>query len=151
MYGYGLPLLSVVFEKSPWRSSAVGIRYRDDVVAARARLEFLGVEEEQLVAAARLADGTADRIPPVALPRGRSSDRRSGCSSWLLAFQSELRSTSYSEPRNRLVPLFVTARDLQPARAAVLGLVVRDEHLDLGDRLDVDVDERAVAAGVHRR
>src|SRR5262249_26965323 len=42
-----------------------------DLVAARARLELLGVEEEHSVLAARLANRTADRVSPVLLLQHR--------------------------------------------------------------------------------
>ena len=118
-------------------------------VAGRARTVLVGVEEEQLVVAAGLADRAADHVAPVArLVHGPG-----------LAVQPRL-------PGVRVpvrVPLVIVElsaeavraaardrRDLQAARAAVLGLIPGGEQLDLGDRglREVQTAHDAVVAGV---
>ena len=64
------------------------------VVAAGARRELMAVEEEHLVAAARLADRSANRIAEIALLQHRLRIAVQDGSSWLFEYQSELRSTS---------------------------------------------------------
>src|SRR6185436_18833484 len=104
----------------------------------------------QLVVAARLADGAADRVaqnlgtglrlriavllvdPAVLVPIRVGLDVVAGA----------------SEPVRSALG---HGGDLQAARAAVLGLVALRQNLDLADRVDVHVQHLAVVAGVHRR
>ena len=150
MYGNGAPRLSVVvrevaraFERG---RHAEAVR----VVARRARREFLAEEEEQLVVASGLADGTADREAPVALvDLGLRSPLR------MLVLRVGIPLRVALDVVDRSVEPIRSAlggrRDLQAARPAVLGLVRRREDLDFLDRLDVHLQEHRVAAGVHRR
>ena len=114
-------------------------------------VEFLRIEEKELVVAARLAD------------RGRRSRTRCPAPSRSSSGRCSVRSRGYShssrncgahcrrEPRNWLVPLLVTASDLQTAAETIFSLISGLEHLDLGDRLGVHVEQRRTAApGVHR-
>ena len=121
-----------------------------DVVAFRARRELLTVEEEQLVSAAWFADRPAHRETPVFFPQHR------------LRVAVEIIRLAVGVPVG--TPLDVVhrsaesvgaalghRRDVHAARPPVLRLVARREHLDLRDRLHVHLQQRTIAAGVHRR
>ena len=112
----------------------------------------MAVEEEHPVLAAGPADGSAERVADVELPRHRVR----------IAVQL-LGPPVVHERRRPLVaehgPFELVGaaarhrRDLQPARSSELGLVRRREHLHLGHRVDrqVQAAEQAIVPGVHRR
>ncbi len=122
----------------------------DHVVAGGPRLELLGVEEEQLVVAARLPDRTADRETPVPLPQRRL---RIAVEDVGPAVGVPVR-VAFDVVERAAILIGAALGDrghLQAARPPVLGLITRREYLDLGDRLDVDGDHQTVAARLHRR
>ena len=119
------------------------------LAAARARRVFVTVEEEQLVVAARPADRAADRVAQILFVQLRlrvAVEERGAADRIPLRAAKDVVRRSPEAVRAALGD----GADLDAARAAVLRLVVRDEHLDFRDRLDVHLEEDTVVAGVHR-
>ena len=96
----------------------------------------MAVEVEQLVVAARLADWPAQRVPQILLLHNRFRQP-------VLLIRPAVRvpvgvaDHVVGRAAHPVGPTLRDGADLQPARAAVLGLIARGEHL-------------AVVAGVHR-
>src|SRR4030095_16087325 len=115
MYGNGFPRLSVDWEKSPARSRAVGSRNVCCAPPPVAGLNSSARKKKSLLLPPGFPTG-----PPMENPKSCAFDTVFGTPFCLLAslleFQSELRRTLYTEPRNRFVPLLVTAITCRPLR-----------------------------------
>ena len=121
-----------------------------DVVALRARRKLLAVEEEQLVLAAGFTEGTTHREAPVFFPQHRL---RIAVEIVRLAVRVPVRAPLDVVHRSAesVGAALRDRRDVHAARPPVLGLIAGREHLDLRDRLHVHLQQRPIAAGVHRR
>src|SRR5687767_7965145 len=113
MKGYRLPRLSSVWEKSPRRSSSVGIRYDTASLPPVRGRNSSAWKKNSLLVPPGFPIG-----PPIEYPISCCFRMGFGVPLRMLAllfsFQSEFRRTLYNEPRKRLVPLLLTAVTCSP-------------------------------------
>ena len=110
----------------------------------------MSIEEEQLVLPTRPPNRSADRITEILIIKATL-----GIAVQFVRLADGIPPRTARYHVSRAVQLIRAAlgdsTDLQAAGAAILGLVIRHQHLYFGDGFDVHLQKNSVVAGIHCR